>query len=399
MTAKMFVQFDANASYGLLSEVKESLFSKNLSNNLFNPSSVHQAGQRARAIIEDTREKVRAICGFKNSKNHNRARVVFSSGATESNNQALETLCAGSVLGTVLITSTVEHPCVIEKAKELIKRGAEVHFITPEITGNWPREIINAHVQSALTGGKNVAVSLMHANNEIGVIYDTPELFTELRHNHSAILLHSDCVQTFGKISVTSLAAVANMITISGHKVGALQGIGALIARPGFTPEPILFGGPQESRMRAGTENVLGIYSLGLVLDQLTVSGLLFDNFRDKRALVIKKLKECISGLEVNGEGARQFLANTLNIYIPHLRGEDAVVALDLAGVLVSYGSACASGKQDVSHVLRAIGLSDERAKSSIRCSFRHDVTDDEIIYAITSIAQVSNTVRSHAVS
>jgi cysteine desulfurase len=399
MTAKMFVQFDANASYGLLSGVKEELFNQNLTNNLFNPSSIHQAGQRARAIIEDTREKIRTLCGFKNSKYHNRARIVLSSGATESNNQALETLCAGSVLGTVLITSTVEHPSVIEKAKELIKRGVEVHFVTPALNGCWPRDIVNAHVQSAVTSGKKVAVSLMHANNEIGVIYDTPELFTELHHNHPAILLHSDCVQTFGKISVSSLATVADMITISGHKVGALQGVGALVAKPGFTPEPILFGGPQESRLRAGTENVLGIYSLGVVLEQISINGLLYDGLGNKRAFVINKIKEYLPSIEINGEGAEQFLANTVNIYIPGLRGEDAVVALDLMGVLVSYGSACASGKQEVSHVLKAMGFSDERAKSSIRCSFRHDLTEDEIVYAVSCLARVSSSVRSHGVS
>jgi cysteine desulfurase len=214
-------------------------------------------------------------------------------------------------------------------------------------------------------------VSVMAANNETGVINDIKTVVSLVRARAPRALIHTDAAQLCGKVPFSFHDLGVDLLTISGHKFGALTGVGALVIRKGVEIEPLIDGGPQESKLRGGTENVLGIISMGAAaLEAHTELSQRSESMREIRDLFEAELCRVIEGISINGEKATR-LPNTSSLYIRGVRADDLLVALDREGVYVSGGAACSSGKPEPSHVLSAMGHSEERSRSTVRVSFR----------------------------
>ncbi len=373
----MIIDLDANSTYLPSEEIQEVM--KLAWRRLGNPSSLHRGGQRARAEIERAREAVRYLVGAEKGD-----LVVFTSGATESNNMVLRAPWRS------LAVSATEHPCVLGPARRVASAGAELRIIPVNEDG----EVKTSHLEEALSRHTDF-ISIMAANNETGAINDIHELARVARSACPGAHIHTDAAQIVGKESISFAALGVDSMTISGHKFGALSGVGALIIREGIQLEPLLVGGVQESKLRGGTENVMGIISLGVaaqaVRETLSV-----------RASTMSELRNCfedsllttLAGVEINAKGAQR-LPNTSNIFLAGSRGDDLVIALDREGILVSSGAACSSGKPEPSHVLMAMGQSEERVRSTIRVSFRADQSKEIVPRAVSAIVGAVSRMRS----
>jgi cysteine desulfurase len=239
------LNLDANASYGGSSFVVNELLALGI--NFHNPSSVHSAGQKARALIEEARERVARLLNVGKD-----SRVVFTSGATESNNTILRSLAKDN-----LLVSSIEHPSVLECARDLKRKGVKIHEL------KYARGITQESLLKAITTETKL-VSVMWVNNETGEILPIPAIVSALRLFNSRIYVHSDAVQAVGRLEIDFERSGLDALTISGHKIGALPGVGALVINKRIALDPLLFGGSQELHHRAGTENVIGIVSMGL---------------------------------------------------------------------------------------------------------------------------------------
>ena len=363
---------DANATTPVLPEVVEAM--RPFWTEAFgNASSIHQQGQRARAAVERARESVAGLLGCR------AAEVVFTSGGTESDNLALFGTLAP---GDHLITSSMEHSAVMQAAEALAGRGIEVSFLPATRQG----VVEPSALVSALRPNTRL-VSVMLANNETGVIQPVREL-AELTHAAGA-LFHADAVQAAGKLAIDGKALGCDLLSISGHKMYAPQGVGALFVRRNVRLRPIFFGGNHERGRRAGTENVAGIVGQGKAAELArrwlaqgesgADSPLALAALRDRLEQgILAQVEEA----GVNGAGAAR-VGNTSNLYFDHVEAEALVIALDLKGLAVSGGSACQSGSTEPSHVLRAMGLSVARARGSVRISLSRMTTEDEVECAL----------------
>jgi cysteine desulfurase len=317
-----------------------------------NPSSTHRFGRLTRRAVDDARETVADLVGAVP------AGVVFTSGGTEANNWALR-----AFPGHVLV-SAVEHDSV---------RGARTD------AGRIPVDAEGVVVLDALADmlSEDVRlVSVMLANNETGVIQPIADI-ASIVHEHGA-LLHCDAVQAAGKIPLSMPELGADMLTLSAHKLGGPLGVGALVLRPGLDPEPLLRGGGQERRRRAGTENVPGIAGFGaaarIAAEHLPEAA----QWAHLRDAIETQVRALCPDVRVHGADAAR-LPNTSCIGLPDLTGEFQVMSLDLAGVAVSAGSACSSGKIAPSHVLAAMGCDEDTARNAIRVSLGWTTTRDDV--------------------
>ncbi|MGD0904224.1 MAG: cysteine desulfurase family protein [Terracidiphilus sp.] len=361
---------DANATTPLLPEVVEAM--RPFWTEAFgNASSIHQQGQQARAAVERARESVAGLIGCR------AAEVVFTSGGTESDNLALFGTLAP---GDHLIASSMEHSAVMQAAEALAGRGVEVSFLPA--TGQGLVE--PSALQAALRPNTRL-VSVMLANNETGVVQPVREL-AELTHAAGA-LFHSDAVQAAGKLAIDVKALGCDLLSISGHKMYAPQGVGALYVRRNVRLRPIFFGGNHERGRRPGTENVAGIAGLGKAAE-LARAWLASGEQQALAALRDRLEQGIVAQVEetgVNGAGAER-VANTSNLYFDRVEAEALVIALDLKGLAVSGGSACQSGSTEPSHVLTAMGLSPARARASVRFSLSRMTTGDEVECALALV-------------
>lgn len=316
-----------------------------------NASSVHGEGRAARNIVDDAREAIARELGVIAPV------VVFTSSGSEANNLAIK-----GVAVERLLISAIEHPSVIEAAKASGK-SVETIPVTPD-------GIINLDGLRALLPGGTALVSIMLANNETGVIQPIREI-AALAHEHGS-LLHTDAVQAFGKIPVNFGLLGADMMTISAHKFGGPVGAGTLIARDRLPLEPLIHGGGQELRRRAGTENVPAIAGFAAAA---------FDTRTDIRGLR-DKLEAELEDAVIFGQGAER-LPNTTCFAVPGMKAETLLMAFDLEGIAVSSGSACSSGKVAKSHVLAAMGVAPELAGAAIRVSLGWNTTSEHIEHFI----------------
>jgi cysteine desulfurase len=361
---------DANATTPMLPEVVEAM-RPFWTEQFGNASSIHQPGQQARAAVERARESVAGLLGCR------AAEVVFTSGGTESDNLAL--------FGTLaqddhLIASSMEHSAVMQAAEALAGRGVEVSFLPATRQGM----VEPSALVSALRSNTRL-VSVMLANNETGVIQPVREL-AELTHAAGA-LFHTDAVQAAGKLAIEVKALGCDLLSLSGHKMYAPQGVGALFVRRNVRLRPIFFGGNHERGRRAGTENVAGIVGLGKAAE-LAREWLATGEQQSLAALRDRLEQGILAQVEeagVNGAGAAR-VANTSNLFFDHVEAEALVIALDLKGLAVSGGSACQSGSTEPSHVLRAMGLSVARARASVRISLSRLTTEDEVECALALV-------------
>ncbi len=375
----MAIYLDANATTPLLPEVVDAMLPF-LTTHFGNPSSVHRNGQHARSAVEHARSAIASLLACRTSE------IIFTSGGTEGDNLALfGTLVPSSSSEPAhLITSTIEHHAILNAAEVLGGRGIEVTYLEPTSSGL----VEPSTLRSALRPNTRL-VSIMHANNETGVLQPIREL-AAIAHAAGA-LFHTDAVQTAGKLALNVEALGCDLLTLSGHKMYAPKGVGALFLRRKTELTPLLFGGPHERQRRAGTENVPSIVALGraaelasqwIALDQLHDGPTHLAHLRDR---LEQGLLSLIPGSGVNG-APNSRTPNTSSLYFEAVDAEALVIALDLAGLAVSGGSACQSGATEPSHVLTAMRLPASRARSSIRISLSRLTTAEEVDRALNLI-------------
>ncbi|MDR2071365.1 MAG: cysteine desulfurase [Treponema sp.] len=377
------IYMDYNATTPLKDEVRAAMIKD--FDVYGNASSMHTAGRLAHARVEEARQALGALIGGPPQG------IIFTSGGSESNNTVFQTMRRlasgpdGSPLPggkTEFITTAVEHPCVLNSAKYLASLGFKVTFLPVDEYGKVKMDAFKAALSE-----KTLFVSVMMANNEIGTIQDIGEI-AALAHEKGA-WLHTDAVQAVGKIPVNVEDLGVDYLTMSAHKIYGPKGIGALYVRQGAPLFPLIHGGHQEDGFRAGTYNNIGILGLGTAA-VLAKAGL--DSYgiemRRLRSRLRDGFMENIPNIKVNGH-ERDVLPNTLNVSFPGAEGESILLTLDLAGVEVSTGSACASGSLEPSHVLLAIGVGPELAHGSIRFSLGWGVTEEDIDYVIETLPPI----------
>jgi cysteine desulfurase len=364
------VYLDYNATTPVEPEVLEAMLPY-LSAEFGNAASIHSFGQRARAAVETARESVAALLGARPQE------IVFTSGGTESDNHAIFGIVeAAGGRGRHVITTTIEHEAVLNTCQALEKQGVSVTYLSVDRDGLIDLEALRRAIRP-----ETVLISIMHANNELGTVQPLEEIGRIAAE--ADVYFHTDAVQSAGKLPIDVKASRVDLLSLSGHKFYAPQGIGALYIKGGTRLRQLLYGGHHQRGFRPGTENVAGIAGLGkaaemaraaLAQDARSISAL-----RDK---LEQGLLARVPDSSVNGARAPR-TPNTTNLLFPGLEGEALVIALDLKGLACSTGAACSSGALEPSHVLTAIGLPPEEARASLRFSLGRHTTTEEIDFAL----------------
>jgi cysteine desulfurase len=377
------VYFDNNATTPVLPKVFEAMCPY-FGEHFGNASSIHHHGQETRAAVERARESVAGLLGSK------AAEVVFTSGGTESDNLALFGIVKR---GDHVVTSTVEHHAVLNAAKHLGDRGCDITYVPVDGRGLVDPDDVRRAIRPTTK-----LITIMLANNETGVVQPAEE-FGKIAAE-ADVYLHTDAVQAAGKIAIDVNRIGCDLLTISGHKIHAPQGVGALYVRKGTALEPQLYGGRHERSRRAGTENVPGIVGLGKAAE-MAMSGLergedrtmaeLRDRLeRELLAIEATGVNGLVAGSHPSGAwvGHPPRIPNTTSIYFDGIEGEALVIALDLKGLAVSTGAACSSGAIEPSHVLMAMGMRPEWARASIRFSLGKQNTAEEVDIALRIVPE-----------
>ncbi len=376
------VYMDHNATTPIRPEVLEA-FLPYYQERFANPSSVHAEGQEARVAVEAAREKVAALLGAKPRE------IIFTGCGTESDNMALRgVLATEAKTGSHIVTTAIEHPAVIETCAYLETRGVEVTYVPVGRSG-----VIDPDDVAESIRDDTVLVSVMHGNNESGSVQPIAEIAKLVKER--AKVFHTDAVQTTGKLPIDVEEMNIDLLALSGHKLNAPKGIGALYIREGLTMDALIHGGHQERNRRSGTENVAGIVALGraceLAMSHMEEESAQLRRLRDR---LQEGLQERISEVEINGDPQRR-LPGTLNMSFRAIGGEPLLINLDLAGVAVSTGSACASGNTDPSHVLQAMGVPKDLIEGSLRFSLGWGNTDEDIDRVIEVLPDIVARLRA----
>jgi cysteine desulfurase len=366
------VYLDNNATTPVLPEILEAM-RPYFGEHFGNASSIHRHGQETRAAVERARESVAELLGCRESE------VVFTSGGTEGDNLAIFGLAKP---GDHIISSAIEHHAVMNACKHLEELGCEVTSIPVDGRGL----VDPGDVRRALRSNTKL-VTIMMANNETGALQPVEEIGKITAE--ADVYFHTDAVQAAGKVPIDVNRIGGDLLTISGHKIHAPQGVGALYIRKGTLLQPMLYGGRHERSRRAGTENVPGIVGLGKAAELARAA---FERGDDKKMAAARDRleRELLSQVEaagVNGEAAPR-VPNTTNIYFDYIEGEALVIALDLKGLAVSTGAACSSGAIEPSHVLTAMGLRSDRARASIRFSLGKQNREEDVDLALSLVPE-----------
>ncbi|KKP66759.1 MAG: Cysteine desulfurase [Candidatus Moranbacteria bacterium GW2011_GWE1_35_17] len=357
------------------------------SNDFGNPSSVHNMGQTANAAIDETRNKVAKILNSKQSE------IIFTSGATESNNLAirgtLSHYCAKNGKNAPkphFITSTIEHHCVLETIESLEKAELiEATFLPVDSEGLIDLEKLKSSIRD-----NTLLISIMYVNNEIGTIQPIVEignLIKELNSNRkNKIIFHSDAVQALNYLDCDTKKLGVDMLSFSAHKFYGPKGAGALYIKKGTPFKSIQTGGVQEFKLRAGTQNVPAIVGLGIAVDEIKNNNAL--EIKKLRDYLIERVLKEIPASYLNGHREKRS-PNNANFRFDNIEGEGLLLSLDMEGICASTGSACSSGSLDPSHVLLALGLRHEQAHGSLRLTLGKHTTREEIDFTIEKIKEI----------
>jgi cysteine desulfurase len=371
----MSTYLDHNAGSPLRPEAKAAV-ARLLDDDGGNPASVHRAGQSARRKLEAARSQVAALIGA------DPRQLIFTSGGTEANNLAIFGALKAARSRAKVISSSTEHSSILAPLTDLESRGVAVIRIAPDREGRLPADEIAAAIDS-----DTALVSFALANSEVGTIQDLGAI-AEAASKAGAIF-HLDAAQAVSRIPVNVSELRCDLMTLSGHKLGAPAGVGALYVRDPASLSSILLGGPQESGLRAGTPNLFGAIAFG------AAAAAVAEHFHDEAMRVstlanelLAELFDAIPKLRLNAP-IRDRLPNTLNLSFPGVLGESMLIALDLEGIHVSMGSACAAGAVEPSHVLLAMGLTHDEARSSLRLSLGWNTTRNDIARAANIIPRV----------
>ncbi len=374
------IYLDHNATTPLAPEVIETM-RQHLESAYGNPSSIYLEGREARSVIESARRSVAQLI------NCTARRIVFTGGGSEANNLAIKGVAFASGKGrNHVITAAIEHPSVLSACAWLERNGFFVTYVRPDHTGMIDPGEISRHVTD-----RTCLISVMFANNETGCIQPVAEIARTARAK--AVLFHTDAVQAVGKVPIDAEALGVDFLTLSGHKIRGPKGIGALFVRKGVILDPLIHGGKQEGGLRAGTENSTGIAGLGKAAEIAAGTLVRRETVRRLRDRLEKSIRNVVRDARVNGATAER-LPNTLNVTLPGMRGESLVLALDRKGVCLSSGSACRSGSPKPSHVLLAMGLSEEDAHCSIRFSLGIENTEAEMDRVAALVSEILATAQ-----
>ncbi len=366
------IYLDNNATTPVLPEVLEAM-RPYFGEHFGNASSIHHYGQETRAAVERARDSVTSLLGCR------AAEVVFTSGGTEGDNLAIAGLTSA---GDHVITSNIEHHAVLHACKHLEETGCDVTYLPVDGRGLVDPD----DVRRALRPNTRL-ISIMMGNNETGVLQPVEEIGKVAAEADA--YFHTDAVQAAGKVPIDVKRIGCDALSISGHKMHAPQGVGALYVRKGTRIQPLFYGGRHERSRRAGTENVPGIVALGKAAE-LAIQG--FERGDDQKFSTLRDrlqrgILAQVAEAGVNGDGAAR-VPNTLNIYFDHIEGEAMVISLDLKGLAVSTGAACSSGAIEPSHVLLAMGLRADRARASVRFSLGKQNTSEDIDLALALVPE-----------
>jgi cysteine desulfurase len=360
------IYFDHNATTPILDEVFDAMLPF-LKEEWGNPSSIHWAGRVPKKAVDDAREQVAAFLGC------SPVEIIFTSSGSESDNLGIKGVAyAKKKKGNHIITTKVEHPAVLKTCKYLEKEGFEVTYLNVDSAGM----IDINELKDAITD-KTILITIMYANNETGVIFPIEEI-GRIAKEHK-ISFHTDAVQAAGKLPIDTSTLPVDLLTISGHKLYAPKGVGALFVRRGTRVVPIIHGGHHERNRRGGTENVAGIVGLGKACEMAAAD---MDRERAHLTKLTTRLeegiKEIVPHVYVNGGGSPR-LVNTSNISFEFIEGESILLGLDMHQIAAASGSACTSGSLEPTHVLLAMGNTAELSHGSIRFSLGRTNTMEEV--------------------
>ncbi len=346
-----------------------------------NPASLHFFGKETSHALNEARSRIAQILGARDEE------IVFVSGGTESDNLAIfGTAYANRDKGRHIITSQIEHSAVLEPCRYLEREGWKITYLPVNREGLVDPD----DVRDAITN-ETILISVMHANNEIGTIQPVKEIGLIAREN--GVYFHTDAVQTFSHIPARTDELHTDLLSFSSHKFYGPKGAGGLYVRKGTAISPYLYGGTQEFKLRAGTENVPGIVGMGKAVQmsmlEMDAQISYIASLRDK---LVRSLLD-IEGVRLNGH-ASQRLPNNINITVDFVDSEAMIINLDFKGIAVSSGAACITAMKGPSHVLTAIGLSYEDARSSMRITLGKDNTEEELSYFLDVFKDVVNNLR-----
>jgi cysteine desulfurase len=364
----MEVYFDNSATTRPYDEVIDSIV-YTMKNYYGNPSSAHKLGLMAEIKMNESRD----IIG--KTLNCTKDEIVFTSGGSESNNFLIRGFIKE---GNEVITTKIEHPSILNICKDLEETGIKVTYIDVDESG----KVDLAQLEKSITKNTRI-VSIMHVNNEIGVLQNIEEIGTLIKEKSSRIKLHVDAVQSYGKYKIDVQKAKIDLLSASGHKIHGPRGIGFAYIRKGLIPKPLIFGGGQEKNFRSGTENLAGMIGFAKAAEIIYK-----DNYNKFRKVVnlkeyfINKLKE-IENIKVNSPLREDFSPYVVSVSFIGIRAEVLLHLLEEENIFVSMGSACHSKNTKDSHVLKAIGLKDNEIKGNIRFSFNELNTKEEVDYTI----------------
>lgn len=379
---KRFIYADNAATTAVSEEVLNAML-PHFTKAYGNASSIYKLGRDAQKDIEEAREKVAKAVGAEPRE------IFFTSCGSESDNWAIKGVAENMAEKGKkhIITSVFEHHAVLHTCEYLEKHGFEVTYVPVSSDGFVnPEDIKNAIREDT------ALVTIMYANNEIGTIQPVEEIAKICKEKK--VIFHTDAVQAVGHVEIDVKKQGIDMLSLSGHKIHAQKGIGALYVRKGITLPNLIHGGAQERNKRAGTENVPAIVGLGVAIENAT------KNIAEKTAVIVPRRNRLIEGIlklpytRLNGDRDKRLPGN-LNISIEGIEGESLLLMLDLNGICASSGSACTSGSLDPSHVLLSIGLKHEVAHGSLRLSIEEDVTDEDVDYILEVIPKVVERLRS----
>ncbi len=341
-----------------------------------NPSSIHTFGRQVAGKMDLARERVAAILGADTSE------IVFTSCGTESNNYAIHCSLEANPEKKHVITTKVEHPAVLNVCKYFGKNGYEVTELGVNKDGMLDLDELRDSIKD-----NTAIVSIMHANNETGVIFPIEEIGKIVKEK--GVLFHCDAVQAIGKIPVNLKNSHIDLLSMSGHKLHAPKGVGVLFIRKGVRIDPLIIGGHQEDNRRSGTENVPYIIGLGKACE--LAEGFVKEEQTEVRRLrdkLEKGIKDQLSHVVISGENSER-LPNTSNVSFECVEGEATLLLLDMAGIATSSGSACTTGSAEPSHVLQAMGIPPVTSRGTIRFSLSRYSTQDEVDYILEKLVPI----------
>ncbi|HHY29747.1 MAG TPA: cysteine desulfurase [Syntrophaceticus sp.] len=381
MTTRRQVYLDHAATTPVHPSVLQEMH-KVLETHFGNPSSLHFYGRAAKQHLEVARERVARLLGAGQQE------IIFTSGGTEADNLAvMGTALSYQERGRHIITSTIEHHAVIDPCQMLARNGFEVTFLPVDKDG----VVDPGDVKKAIRRD-TILITIMHANNEIGTIEPVPEIGKVARKH--GIIFHTDAVQTAGYLPINVDDLNVDLLSISAHKIYGPKGAGALYIRQGVELKPLIHGGGQEKTCRPGTENLPGIIGLGKAAE-IAASEHLYESRRYKQLSdrLIQGIKALIPDAKINGHPEKR-LPHNVNVSFRGAKGECLLVGLDQEGIAVSTGSACSSGSSQLSHVLEAIGLSQEEGAGTIRMTVGRSTTVDDIDYVLGVLTDLVEKLR-----